>query len=58
MICAGDLNSQIKDGLVIKGLTKSGKSRILVNIFPPPASKEHITCNKKRTLMQPQRNKA
>ena len=38
MICAGDLNSQIKDGLVIKGLTRSGKNRILVNIFPPPAS--------------------
>ena len=39
MICAGDLNSQIKDGFVIRGLTKSGKTKIAVNIFPPPASK-------------------
>ena len=60
IVCAGDLNSQLKEGFIMNGLSRSGsvKTRIEANIFPPPASKEHITCNKKRTLIQPQRHKA
>ena len=58
-IVAGDLNSEIKEDLKIKTLQSGGKSSLVkVYVFPPPKSEQHITCNKKRSLMQPQRHKA
>lgn len=55
IICAGDLNTQIKENFSVR--TAKDESREM-NIFPPPGSKNYITCNKKRTLIQPQRHKA
>ena len=54
-ICTGDLNSEIKaDNKFIK----IGSRKSPLNIFPPPGSPGHITCNKQRTMVQPQRHKA
>ena len=54
-ICTGDLNSEIKaDNKFIKSRGKKNP----INVFPLPGSTDHITCNKKRTMIQPQRHKA